>query len=152
MRTKFGALAAIIALVGLTASIITPASSNTRYHRQTLHVTDKASDGGEIFIDVGEEGDSAGDYIVIENKLYNAAGTKKVGEATGDCLLLVVLGECDLSFKLRGGLIVFEGPVNFAETSRLAVTGGTGRYKTAHGTVVATPSEQGFDFVIKLLL
>ena len=154
MRRKLSALAAAIALLGLTISIISPASSDTRYHHRTLHLTDKASDDRDDFVDVGEQGESVGDYLVIDrDPIFDASRSEKVGEATGDCLSLRTLFECDVTFKLRGGLITFEGPVSFEEeTSRLAVTGGTGAYKTAHGTVTVTGSEEGLDLVLRLLL
>jgi hypothetical protein len=41
----------------------------------------------------------------------------------------------------------------FEEQSTLAVTGGAGRYKTAHGVLtIETTGEQGLDFIAKLLL
>ncbi len=153
MRTKLGVLAAAIALLGLTISIISPASSDTRYQHRTLRLAEKFSDDRDDFIDVGKEGESVGDYFVINrDPVFNASRTEKVGEVSGDCLFVRESAECDVTFKLRGGLITVEGPFIFEETSRFAVTGGTGAYKTAHGTLTLTEGDEGLDFVFRLLL
>lgn len=153
MRTKLGALAAAVALLGLTISIISPASSDTRYHRRTIHLAEKVSDDRDDFVDVGEPDFSVGDYLVLDtDPVFNASLSKKVGVLSGDCLFLRELAECDVSFKLRGGLITAEGPLHFDRPSTVAVTGGTGAYKTAHGTLTVTIGDEGSDFVFRLLL
>lgn len=153
VRKKLGALAAAIALLGLTISIISPASSDTRYHHRTLHLAEKLSDDRDEFVDVGESGESVGDYFVINrDPLFNASRTEKVGESSGHCMFVDRAAECDVTFKLRGGLITVEGLFEFQESSRFAVTGGTGAYKTAHGTLTITEGDEGLDFVFRLLL
>ncbi len=67
-------------------------------------------------------------------------------------MFLREMAECDVTFKLRGGLITAEGTFEFDESSTFAVTGGTGAYKTAHGTLTVSESDEGLDFVFRLLL
>jgi hypothetical protein len=111
----------------------------------------------------GDEGFGVGDYFVIgSDPLYNRAGTKQVGHTNGDCLLteldeatFEVTFECDVTFVLRNGSITAEGPFSGTETGgsgNLAVTGGTGRYRTAHGEVHVTETDTGLTAEFGLLL
>ena len=153
MRQKIGALAAAIALLGLTIAIISPASSDTRYQHRTLHFAEKFSDDQDEYIDVGQSGESVGDYFVLNrDPLFNASRTQRAGEVRGHCMFVREMAECDVTFKLRGGLITAEGTFEFDESSTFAVTGGTGAYKTAHGTLTVSEGEEGLDFVFRLLL
>ncbi len=66
--------------------------------------------------------------------------------------------ECDVTFELGEGLITVEGPITFSEenfdpTQELAITGGTGQYKTAHGVLrLDFSSDEGATFTFRLLL
>jgi hypothetical protein len=166
MIRKLGIMAAVAALVGLALSVVSPAVSDVRYEKLRFTLTDKASDddANSVEVDVGDTGFGVGDYFVISSDpVYNRAGTKQVGYADGDCLLteldetnFTVTLECDVTFVLRAGSITAEGPFTGTEegggTSTLAVTGGTGRYKTAHGQVDVTDTEDGLEFDFLLLL
>ena len=165
MITKLGVVAAVIALVGLALSIVLPAVSDVRYEKVEFRLTDKSSDDADnsFDVDVGDEGFGVGDYLVIgSDPLYNRAGTKQVGHTNGDCLLteldeatFEVTFECDVTFVLRNGSITAEGPFSGTETGgsgNLAVTGGTGRYRTAHGEVHVTETDTGLTAEFGLLL
>jgi hypothetical protein len=154
MARKLGVAAATVALLALVISMIMPAAADKRYDRRVLHLAVGADVGGETFIDVGDEGEGVGDYVIINHPMFNRALTKEVGTVRADCLLVEETKcEVDATFDLRGGLITVEGPLDFtAETDEFAVTGGTGAYKTAHGVLVVTTTEKREDFVFKLLL
>jgi hypothetical protein len=162
---KLGVVGAVIALLGLALSIVSPAVSDVRYEKVEFTLTDKSSDDADnnFDVDVGDEGFGVGDYFVIgSDPLYNRAGNKQVGHTNGDCLLteldeatFEVTFECDVTFVLRKGSITAEGPFSGTETSgsgNLAVTGGTGRYRTAHGEVHVTETDTGLSAQFGLLL
>ena len=85
--------------------------------------------------ETGKKGDSAGDLLTFANELYNAGNTKKVGSDNGYCVRTVVgkSWECWWTSFLAGGQIVVEGPFLDAGPSKLAITGGTGKYARARG-------------------
>lgn len=88
-------------------------------------------------VDVGDEGFSVGDSSSSTTRSFNRALTKQVGAAEGACVAVDLDGptfECDLTGLLPGGLITVEGPFDLsAGEAEWAVTGGTDKYKTAHG-------------------
>jgi hypothetical protein len=92
-------------------------------------------------IDLGEPGPSVGDQLVIGGDVYNHEGGTQVGRSAAHCIFsseAQIL--CSAAFTVEGGQITFQGivdiftfftnhPVDFA------ITGGTGPYRNARGTV-----------------
>ena len=78
-----------------------------------------------------------GDEIVFHDQLY--ANGKRVGDELGSCVIAsntppALLANCSVVFRLPGGnltgqFIAVQGP----EPREIAVTGGTGRYRSAGG-------------------
>jgi allene oxide cyclase len=105
--------------------------------------------------DTGAAGDSAGDVLTFANDVFNAADTKKVGTDQGYCIRTVpgVSYECNWTNMLEGGSITVEGPFYDAKDSVIAITGGTGRYRRARGTMKLHARENGtkIDFVFHVL-
>ena len=96
------------------------------------------------FLDLGEADE--GDQFVFTNDLLR--GGTKVGEDGGLCVVTRVTTEgattveCHGVNSLPGGLITVQGMVTYppgeeikAEPYEFAITGGTGKYRAAHGTV-----------------
>ena len=152
--------------MGLAVSIVAPASSQQKKRRVTLRLTDQAADNSahQVFVDVGRQGPSVGDYVVIaQDPIFDARRSRQVGDGRGDCVAVrarevqnappQLTFECDVTFVLGGSLITTEGP--FAppgQRSVVAVTGGTGPYRNARGTMTAISEEAGFTFVFRLIL
>lgn len=169
MARRLAVVGAVVAVLALAISVLAPAWSETGGRRVTLRLAEKSADDppeDQGFVDVGKQGPSVGDYFVVGNDpVFNAARTRRVGAASGDCLA-AQLGElrngepesgtfeCDVSFALRGGLITTEGRFTFPGRPQnvFAVTGGTGAYKTARGTLTVVDTRQGLNFVFRLLL
>ena len=87
--------------------------------------------------DTGAAGDSVGDVLTFANDVFDPTNAHKVGTDQGYCLR-VVAGtsyECTWTTFLPGGQIVVAGPFYDAKDSTLAITGGTGRYRDARGTM-----------------
>jgi hypothetical protein len=163
MRKRVGILAASVAVLALSLSIVAPAMSNQRYQRVRFTVWDRSSDDERFNteVNVGGRGFTPGDYIVLQgDPVFNRSFTERRGSVRGDCLLIragqrSASFECDVTFSLGAGRITVEGPLTFAgavTNATFAVTGGTGRYRAAHGTLHARFTDQGAVFSFDLLL
>jgi hypothetical protein len=92
-------------------------------------------------LDLGAQGDSLGDQLVFSDDLFRHG--EKVGTSGGVCTLVrldppaTFAAQCVATLQLPKGQITVQGLINFAETGpfQVAITGGTGRYKTAHGVM-----------------
>src|ERR1700734_2260027 len=111
---------------------------------------------GETTVDLGAKGDSVGDLLVFANKVYDAANKTQLGTDNGYCVRTVVgkSWECFWTLTLKGGQITVEGPFMDSGDSLLAVTGGTGKYAGARGSLKLHPRDAtptGYDFIYDLL-
>jgi allene oxide cyclase len=100
--------------------------------------------------------DSVGDLLVFANKVYDAANKVEVGSDQGYCVRTVAgkSWECFWTLLLKGGQITVEGPFMDSGDSLLAVTGGTGKYAGARGSLKLHPRDAtptGYDFIYDLL-
>ena len=98
--------------------------------------------------DTGAPGPSVGDLLTFANDVFDKTDTNKVGTDQGYCVR-VVLGtsyECNFTTMLAKGNIVVEGPFYDAQDTVLAITGGTGRYRNARGTMELQSREGGTKF------
>jgi hypothetical protein len=122
-------------------------------HRMTIHVVEHPVT--DQVIDIGAPGDSPGDQLPFANPVYNATNKHKVGSDQGNCVRAsAVQGrwECMWTTFLRGGQITVEGPfLDAVATTKLAVTGGTGRFANVRGQMLLhTRSDGNYDFVFEL--
>jgi allene oxide cyclase len=111
---------------------------------------------GETTVDLGAKGDSVGDLLVFANKIYDAANKTQLGTDNGYCVRTVVgkSWECFWTLILKAGQITVEGPFMDSGDSLLAVTGGTGKYAGARGSMKLHPRDAtptGYDFTYDLL-
>jgi allene oxide cyclase len=118
-------------------------------HHQTLTLVEH--DGPFSFVDLppvqNGPGRSVtpGDLLVLTNPLTRSDGSK-AGTLRAACTVIdartsvdTAIFHCNGSYVLRHGTLAVSttGPVASAPTLRLAVTGGTGAYAGARGTVVS---------------
>ena len=108
---------------------------------------------GETSVDLGAKGDSVGDMLVFANKVYDAGNKTQVGTDQGYCVRTVVgkMWECFLTITFKDGQIVTEGPYSDTGDSVWAVTGGTGKYAGARGSLKLHPHGELIDFAYDLL-
>jgi allene oxide cyclase len=111
---------------------------------------------GETTVDLGAKGDSVGDLLVFANKVYDAANKTQLGTDNGYCVRTVVgkSWECFWTLTLKAGQITVEGPFMDSGDSLLAVTGGTGKYAGARGSMKLHPRDPtptGYDATYDLL-
>jgi hypothetical protein len=140
-------LAGLVAAVGLTIAVVTGGASTTP--GQTVHVIEHANT--DTTADINPPGDSAGDVLTFHNPVFNAADSAKVGRDQGYCIRIKAPGsyECNWTTFLKNGHITVQGPFFDAKNSVLAITGGTGAYRDARGSMELKSRAGGtkFDFI-----
>lgn len=143
MLKKLGVIGAVVAVGALLISTISPVSSSVTCNQETIQATElfRDDDRGEFnFVDVNGPGETAGDYLVMSDGIFNGEGTKRIGRVSGD-FMSVEFGrnagvEIDATFALPNGMLTVEGFNEFRDDSpTLAITGGTGRYSNVSGTL-----------------
>lgn len=105
--------------------------------------------------DTGVKDDSVGDVLTFANEVYDADNTDKVGTDQGFCIRTETGKgyECNWTTFLADGQITVEGPFFDTTASTLAITGGTGSYADAKGTMdlsAANADATEFKFVFNL--
>jgi hypothetical protein len=109
----------------------------------------------ETTVDVGAKGDSVGDLLTFANPIFDAANKVEIGSDQGYCVRVVVgkSWECIWTLILKSGQITVEGPFADSGDSTFAITGGTGKYVGAKGTLKLHPRDAtptGYDFTYTL--
>jgi len=100
---------------------------------EKLNLVERAT--SDAVLDIGAQGDSAGDIVTFANEVYDEANAAKVGDNNGWCIRTAPgkAWECFWTLTLAGGQITVEGPFLDGKDSVLAITGGTGEYAGARG-------------------
>jgi allene oxide cyclase len=111
---------------------------------------------GETTVDLGAKGDSIGDMLVFANGVFDVANKTQVGSDQGYCVRTIVgkSWECFWTLTLKAGQITVEGPFMDEGDSLLTVTGGTGKYAGAKGSMKLHPRDaksSSYDFTYDLL-
>jgi hypothetical protein len=137
---------AIAATAALLAAVTAVGSGSKGNAGKTLTVVEHATT--DATTDTGAAGDSAGDLLTFSNEVFDAKDAKKVGTDQGSCIRIVPgeSYECAFTTILPGGQITVEGPFYDKANSTLAITGGTGRYRNARGTMGLEAREGGTKF------
>jgi allene oxide cyclase len=159
MRRVLSVVVPLTGVLVLALAIAAPGSQRSKaanepgeHDSATITVIEHATT--DATTDTGAAGDSAGDILTFANNVFDAADDHKVGTDQGYCIR-VVAGtsyECNYTTFLPDGQIVVEGPVYDAKDSTLAITGGTGRYRDADGTLDLRALKGGakFEFVFHI--
>jgi hypothetical protein len=102
---------------------------------------------------------SLGDVLAFHNPVYDASNTRRVATDNGYCVRTVATGktewECTWTTLLPGGNLTVEGPYYDDGTdTTLTITGGTGRYAGAQGSMLlharGNPVGSQYDFIFTL--
>jgi hypothetical protein len=135
-RTVITTLAVGVALavcMGATAG----AANGSPKHGFTLY----NHDTHQAFLDLGAPGPSVGDQYVFGGDVSEQQGGTAIGRLAGQCATISDTEMlCTSSFTVNGGQISFQALVDvtvfFAgQPFEFAMTGGTGPYRKARGTV-----------------
>src|SRR5262245_57347478 len=125
----------------------------------TIRLEEDSSDDTGAMVDLGEPGVTVGDYFPILDSLFRPGGNEPIGRTSGNCMILEAhpethtsIQECWFTFDLPSGSIAAQGPMDFSEPGpyELAVTGGTGNYRAAHGTLSVGDGARGVTFTFEL--
>jgi allene oxide cyclase len=106
--------------------------------------------------DLGPKGDSVGDLLTFLNPVFSADDKTQVGTDQGFCIRVSVgkSWECFWTLSLKDGQVTIEGPFYDKGDSEMAVTGGTGRFKGAKGSLLLRARDakgSEFDLIYNLL-
>lgn len=159
MRKKLGLVAVLALLLSAAGgSLALAGDSSGDDGTRTIHLTAKAVQETEV--DVGEQGFGQGDYFVFGDDLFRDG--EKVGTDGGTCTFVRVeeasaTANCVVTLSLPKGQVTVQGLVTFAGEGDaapfvVAVTGGTGAYRTAHGEVEVDPNGDEERLTLKLIL
>jgi hypothetical protein len=122
----------------------------------TLHVIEHANTDTLQHVGPKNEKDSIGDVLGFANPLFNSTNKKRVGSDNGMCIRTAVgkAFECIWTAKLSGGQLTVEGPFYDTKDSVLAITGGTGTYKQARGSMTLharNAKGTAYDFTYRII-
>jgi hypothetical protein len=156
-RKLITAAAAVIALVLAPVAALASTSSPTASHSPVvIHVIEHAiTDTVQEF---HPPNNSLGDVLAWHNPVYNASDTRQIATDNGYCIRTVATGktewECAWTTLLTGGHITVEGPFYDDGTdTTLAITGGTGQYAGAEGSMLLHARNSAgseYDFIFTL--
>jgi hypothetical protein len=119
---------------------------------KVIHVIEHATT--DTVIDAAPAGDSRGDTLAFANAVFDAADAVAVGSDQGSCVRTVPgqAYECNWTTFLPGGQITVEGPFFDTKPSTVAITGGTGRYQNARGSMeLSVRNATEFDFIFHVI-
>jgi allene oxide cyclase len=145
----------VIAMVVAATGAASGSGGHGRGHHQekgkTIRVVERATT--DTSVDLGASGDSIGDLLAFGNELFDRGNQIKVGTDQGSCVRTVPgqAYECTWTNSLAKGQITVQGPFLDSGDSVLAITGGTGAYRKARGTMnLHARSATEFDFTFHL--
>jgi len=146
-------LALVLAPVAAVASTSSPSTSNSPV---VIHVVEHAITDTVQEFHPGTM--SLGDVLAWHNPVYNASDTRQIATDNGYCVRTVATGktewECAWTTLLPGGHITVEGPYYDDGTdTTLAITGGTGIYAGADGSMLLHARNSAgseYDFIFTL--
>ncbi|MFT2014882.1 allene oxide cyclase barrel-like domain-containing protein [Streptomyces sp. 796.1] len=145
---RLTAVAVVTAAVGVFA--LGSAGADTP-QRDSVEILDLAIQNDQYAeTDLGPAGPSLGDTSVYSGGVLQ--GGRKVGLGGGSCHIVHIAGEkrttqCLITLNLEQGSLTMQSLAEKGASSLdMAITGGTGAYSTARGTVrywdIATPNER----------
>jgi allene oxide cyclase len=155
MRGKFRAAVAAVAVSSLVLAVSLVSVSVAGPNVVRIHVIEHATT--DTVIDLTTNGDSTGDLLTFHNEVFDEDNQKVVGTSHGECVRIEVgvSWECRWVTTLETGSLTVEGPFLDASSSVLAVTGGTGEFRGARGSmrlIAHNEAATEFDFVFRVLI
>jgi allene oxide cyclase len=143
-----GAASALVLVVSLVS--VSVAGPNVTRLAVIEHATT------DTVVDLTTNGDSTGDLLTFHNELFDDGNEIVVGTDQGECTRIEVgvSWECRWINVLEGGSITVEGPFFDQGPSAMAITGGTGAYRGARGSmrlVARDAAGTEYDFVFRIL-
>jgi hypothetical protein len=155
MGGKFRAGVAAVAISGLVLAVSLVSVSVAGSNVLRIHVIEHATT--DTVVDLTTNGDSTGDLLTFHNEVFDEGNQTVIGESHGDCIRIVVgvSWECRWVTTLEVGSLTVEGPFFDASPSVLAITGGTGEFRGARGSMRLVAHNEAvteFDFIFRVLI
>ena len=152
MKRAFIPAAVVAGAVLVFAVVNATAKDKPKAAGGSIHVIEHATSDA---VTNGSAGDAAGNILTFANDVFDSADSKKVGSDQGYCVRIVVgkTWECNWTTFLADGQITVEGPFSDTGDTTVAITGGTGKYQNARGSMALkyhNPAGTEFDFVFTL--
>jgi hypothetical protein len=153
----FGVLAIALA-IGVVSLVSTAAGEKKKHGKKVQIINLTTQTAQEADLDLGPAGFTLGDRFVFSENVFR--GGQQVGTDGGECTFTrlepnpVPQGQeptsatanCVATLELPKGQVTVQGLVTFSEEAgnrfTIAITGGTGAYRTAHGEATITESEE----------
>ena len=151
----------VAAAAGVPLALMVPGSAagGTGGHETTFRLVELPV--SQQFVDLPpkqtsqNEPASVGDEVIFVNSLER--GGQQVGLSQAVCVVTTRQKNpqvyCSGTFKLHGGTLagVTSGRLLHAKTVRIAITGGTGRFAAAGGTIIETKQNSTYQATVHLL-
>lgn len=146
------AAAAILSATALVVSGVTVSVAGPNILR--IDVIEHATT--DTVVDLTANGDSTGDILTFHNEIFDEDNVTVIGTNQGECIRIEVgvSWECRWVTTLEVGTLTVEGPFFDAAPSVLAITGGTGEFRGARGSMrLIARNDLGteYDFVFRVL-
>jgi hypothetical protein len=126
-------LAAAVTIQGSAAGAASPHSDADEGGREATTMTFDVKFSPFNYIDLAKPGRSAADEIVFHDKLFQNG--RQVGDDLGSCIVVDAngLANCTGVVRLAPGTVTFAFANEPPPKKVFAITGGTGKYRTARG-------------------
>lgn len=147
------AAAALVAATAITVSLVSVSVAGPNVLR--IHVIEHATT--DTVVDLAANGDSTGDLLTFHNEVFDEENGAAIGTDQGECVRIEVgvSWECRWVTMLEVGSLTVEGPFFDATPSVMAITGGTGEFRGARGSMRLVSRDAAgteFDFVFRVLI
>lgn len=111
----------------------------------------------DTVVDITANGDSTGDILTFHNEVFAEDNVTAIGTSHGECVRIEVgvSWQCRWTTSLEVGTLTVEGPFFDATPSVLAITGGTGEFRAARGSMrVVARDDLGaeYDFIFRVFI
>jgi hypothetical protein len=143
------AIALVLTAAGTAAAVASPTAATSSPHAQTIRLVAKQTQATMLVLAAPGHG-PAGNQILATDDIYRQG--RKAGHDASICQVVADLGQdgarfqCVATVSLPEGQLTAQGLPTLTETGTqpftLAITGGTGAYRTARGQVQITPVSQ----------
>ena len=140
-----------IAVIAVGALALSAAPAGAKGHGRTITIKARSQIEHVQLVDNAPTGDSPGDMLVFTEQLFDSHGKRIGGDAATCVRLFDATSLCTGLYKLPGGQVMVQllqpGPTG---TYDQAITGGTGRFAGARGTVTVAQQSGGDRFTFKI--
>ena len=146
-------IAIVLAAAAVASLALSAAPTAARPHERTITIKARSQLDQVQAVDNAPAGASAGDMLIFTERLFDLSG-KRIGSDAATCVRLFdQTSLCTGVYRLPRGRVMVHllqpGPTG---TYRQAVTGGTGRFAGARGTVTVAQKPGGDRFTFRLRL